>query len=534
VPVFQDLRGKLSREIVRGERRFLGCVGRKQVASILSALTTGKRCAGRVLAFLLIVFSQPNASDAQTRRDSFVNPGQSGPQGIVGGAPGSSVGRTQPSLGGMPSVEFGPADPSNLIFPRERLGRNLPLPLPRDLDRDGKPVRRPEIGKPGGITLDEAIDILLHNNLDLCQNRGDITQAEADYLTSSLRANPIAFVDTQGVPYGKYTNNTTGGPIQYDFNIVQPLDLSHKRQARMASASLNHRAVATKFQDLVRLAIDNLCTSYVDALVAQRNVEFLGKSNDVLATVSRDDAQDVFEETFRTLSLQLNLPIEEVKARRLFGKIGYVAEEEPSLPDDDDLVRMALTIRPDLLAQQIIVARSDADIVVARRSRFDDVLLLYQPYTFFSGIAGVAPQNSVAWSIGLTVPLPIYNRQQGNIMKAHSIASQSRTQLESLERIVEADVRRAVRQHRQTRKAIDDEKLVAPQSDFIKKTLQKQINESNQPPDQKTASLLLLRSVDKLIKDDEENRLTKFDEKVIQHRRSMLKLNTAVGRRIMP
>jgi outer membrane protein, heavy metal efflux system len=533
VPVFQDLRGKLSRKIVRSQRRFLGCAGRKQVASILSAPTTGKRCAGKVSAFLLIVFSQSTASDAQTRRDSFVNPGQSGPQGIVGGAPGSSVGRTQPSMGGLPSVQFGPADPLNLVIPRERVARNLPLPLPRDLDQNGKPIRRPDIGKPGGITLDEAIEILLHNNLDLRQNRGDITQAEADYLTSSLRANPIAFVDTQGVPYGKYTNNTTGGPIQYDFNIVHSLDLSHKRQARMASASLNQRAVATKFQDLVRLAIDNLYTSYVDALVAQRNVDFLG-SNDVLATVSRDDAEDVFEETFRTLSLQLNLPIEELKARRLFGKIAYVTDEEPVLPADDELVSMATTIRPDLLAQQIIVARSDADIVVARRSRFDDVLLLYQPYTFYTGIAGVAPQNSVAWSIGLTVPLPIYNRQQGNIIKAHSIASQARTQLESLERVVEADVRRAVRQVRQTRKAIDDEKLVAPQSDFIKKTLQKQINESNQPPDEKTASILLIRSVDKLIKDDEENRLTKFDEKVIQHRRSMLKLNTAVGRRILP
>jgi hypothetical protein len=41
----------------------------------------------------------------------------------------------------------------------------------------------------------------------------------------------------------------------------------------MKSASLNKRAVETKYQDLVRLTIDNLYTSYVDALVAQRNSE---------------------------------------------------------------------------------------------------------------------------------------------------------------------------------------------------------------------------------------------------------------------
>jgi outer membrane protein, heavy metal efflux system len=534
MPVFPDLRGNLSRKIVR-DAGFFGFAGRCHVPSMLSALTAGKPCARTVSAFLLIVFSQPAVSDAQTRRDSFVNPGQSGPQGIVGGPPGSSVGRTQPSFGTLPSVKFGPADPLNMVIPRERAGTNLPLPVPKqDFDAEGRPIRRPEIGKPGGITLDEAIAILMHNSLDLRQNRGDITQAEADYITSSLRANPVAFVDTQGVPYGKYTNNTTGGPNQYDFNIVHPLDLSHKRQARMRSASLNQRAVETKFQDLVRLAIDNLYTSFVDALVAQRNVEFLGTSNDVLATVSRDDAKDVLEESFRNLSLQLNMPIEDLKARRLFGKIAYEADEEPTLPPEDDLVRSALFIRPDLLAQQLVVARSDADIVVARRSRLDDLQLLYQPYTFYTGIAGVAPQNSVGWSIGLTVPLPVYNRQQGNILKAHAIASQARIQLELLEKVVEADVRRAVRQHRQTRRAIDDEKPEAPQSDFIKKTLQGQINQGNQTEDQKTASLLLLRRFDKLLKDDEENRLTKFDEKVIQHRRSMLKLNTAVGRRVLP
>ena len=485
-------------------------------------------------AFLFVVSFGPTESEAQTRRDSLVNPGQSGPQGLVGGRPGPSVARTQPSFGEPPSVEFGPADPLNMPIPRERQGRSLSLPVPRDLGPDGKPIRRPEIGQPGGITLDMAIDILLHNSLVLQQNRGDITQAEADYITSSLRANPIAFVDAQGVPYGKYPSNSTGGPIVYDFNIVHPLDLSHKRQARMRSASLNQQAIEARFQDIVRLAIDNLYTTYVDALVAQRNVEFLSQSNDVLASVSRQDAKEIFEESLRTLSLQLNMPMQDLDDRRLFGKIAYMPDEECPLPGEDDLVKTAISIRPDLIAQRIVVARSDADIVVARRSRLDDVFLLYQPYTFFSGKAGDAPQNTIGWSIGVTVPLPLYNRQQGNLVKANSIAYQARLQLEFQEKVVEADVRRAFRQHSQARRAVEDEKLQAPQSDFIKKNLQKQINESDQTREQKDTLLLLLRSVDKLIKDDEESRLTKFDEKVIQHRRSMLKLNTAVGARILP
>src|SRR5271166_6671953 len=84
------------------------------------------------IAYLTIVISGPTVGKAQTRPGSLVNPSQSGPQGIVGGLPGPSVGRTQPSFGGPPRIDFVPADPSNLKLPRSRTPQDLPLPL--DLD----------------------------------------------------------------------------------------------------------------------------------------------------------------------------------------------------------------------------------------------------------------------------------------------------------------------------------------------------------------------------------------------------------------
>ena len=162
------------------------------------------------------------------------------------------------------------------------------------------------------MTLDEAIQTFLHQNLDLKQSRGDITQAEADLITAGLRANPVAFIDTQGVPYGKFNDKTTGGPIQYDFNIVYPLDFSGKRQARTKSAFLSKHAVETKFQDVVRLAIDNLYSAYIDALVAQRNIEFQekrvrGANTNVLSIIAVDDARETYDATFESLAVLLVL-----------------------------------------------------------------------------------------------------------------------------------------------------------------------------------------------------------------------------------
>ena len=74
-------------------------------------------------------------------------------------------------------------------------------------------------GPPDGLTLDQAIDRLIHENLDLRAKAFEIPQARADVLTASLRANPIFYADTQLVPYGQYTRDRPGGQTQYDVNI---------------------------------------------------------------------------------------------------------------------------------------------------------------------------------------------------------------------------------------------------------------------------------------------------------------------------
>jgi cobalt-zinc-cadmium efflux system outer membrane protein len=160
--------------------------------------------------------------------------------------------------------------------------------------------------------------------------------------------------------------------------------------------------------------------------------------------------------------------------------------------------------------------------------------LLYQPYTFYEGIANVVPKNSYGWGLGVTVPLPIYNRQQGNIEKARIIASQARTQLASMEKTVEAEVRRAAREHdflvKAVTKATSREELkklvdVSPVIEDLMAKYGEQGDEEN---------YRLMQRLKRLISDDDENQLSKLDDLKIQHRRSMLTLNTAVGVRLLP
>src|SRR5205085_9540916 len=108
---------------------------------------------------------------------------------------------------------------------------------------------------PGNLTLDAAIDLLIRQNLNLLAYRHEITMAQADVLTASLRANPIFYADTQLQPYGRYDPKSPGGPTQYDVNITYPLDVSRKRQARTVSAEKAKKVTEAQLQDTVRLQI---------------------------------------------------------------------------------------------------------------------------------------------------------------------------------------------------------------------------------------------------------------------------------------
>ena len=107
------------------------------------------------------------------------------------------------------------------------VGSRRPFALPRFRFLSSKPVPRPPFfgtlevpkgpedeGPPNGLTLDQAIDHFVHENLNLRAMFLELPQARADVLTASLRANPILYADAQLVPYGSFSNSKPSGPTR--------------------------------------------------------------------------------------------------------------------------------------------------------------------------------------------------------------------------------------------------------------------------------------------------------------------------------
>ena len=202
---------------------------------------------------------------------------------------------------------------------------------------------------------------------------------------------------------------------------------------------------------------------------------------------------------------------------------GTLRVEAPPPPSAEALIRIADCNRPDLAAYRLGVGRAVAEVELAKAERFEDVFLLVTPLTY-TNYAPVGEHNASSWSVGGVVSIPLFNKNQGNIAKARTNVAQSRAELASLERRVASDVRRARNEYEVTGAAIAKlERDVLPKSRRLRDETARLFGRGAEDT---VAFLNAQRDYNEVIR--------QYRADLTRHRRAMLRLNTAVGMRILP
>lgn len=469
-------------------------------------------------------------------------PGRDDPllQGRIGTAsPRVPASITMPGSADQPPRSRGITAPEPLPVPRAPLYGTLALPV----EEDGE-------GPLDGLTLDAAIERLIRENLDLRSKSMEIPQARADLLTASLRANPILYADSQLIPYGNFSERRPGGPTQYDLNISHPLDYSHKRRARIAYAARAVKVTEAQYQDAVRIEINNLYTAFLDVLAARQTVRYarasvaglerllrattllyekdMGSRADVnqvkaqlqIAQVGVLDADENLRRSRRTLGTMLNLPPDQSETLEVRGTI-----EDPGMPPPplDEMVRIALSCRPDVVAYRLGVEVARTGLGLQKANRFQDAYLLYQPYTFQNNTP-FRKESATSWALGITVPLPVYNRNQGNIERARLNVDQSRIELEGIQRRAITEVNQAAREYEITGQIVAKiRREIIPASEVVR-------NDRFTLFQKGEANVVSYLEAQRIYNDN----VKAYHDTAVRHRRSMLSLNTAVGQRLLP
>jgi cobalt-zinc-cadmium efflux system outer membrane protein len=521
--------------------------------------------AGTVVLLVLTWGLEAGAQGPQVDIDN--PPGAPDSRGKLGPAVGSSgtsgfdvIGvSTQPSLlGGRPGPSSTRVPINQLMQPQAPVSQISRIAVPEVLESASVPsygdleipTQGEDLGPPDGLTLDGAIDLLIRNNLNLLALKYEIPMAEADVLTAGLRNNPIFYGDGQLVPYGHFSNNRPGGQTQYDVNVTFPLDVWRKRRRRMMVFEQAKKVTEAQFQDAVRLQIDNLYTAYVDVSAARLTLKYsqayavgirrLLKLNedlfqggfikpaDVLALRAQLETAELqiresgqtLGKTLHTLGLLLNMDYQQSEALRLRGGIYY---ENPLPTTREGLVETALATRPDLASFRLGLSRANADVGLALANRYSDVYLLYQPYTLQNN-SPFGLKSAYSYAIGVTVSLPVFNRNQGNIARTKLNADQTKFELTNQERQVRYDVEEAVREFETSLISMIELKTqILPASRKVRDTAYERWKGGE------TSALDFLEA-----QKDYNEQVRKYRDAVVRHRQSMLDLNTAVGTRVLP
>lgn len=503
-------------------------------------------------------------------------PAQSLPTGPDADAPaaGSALG---PSPGAGSDLE-GLSPPGGVLFP-SRPGRAGVPPLPAALTRPVAPFRpgapagivpprrpeRPAVpafgaidlqaaeadeGPPDGLDLDAAIERLVRANPELRTQHFEIPQAAADIVTASMRANPLIYADATAVPYGEFSPERPGGQTQYDVSITHPFDLSGKRRARTTVAGRAKQVLEAQYADAVRLQIDNLYTAFVDVLAARESLRFSAANvaglKEILertlemraagvrtaadvgsiriqsegAEAAHREAVGTLRKARRNLALLLDYPVQQADSLEVRGSL---RPQGPSPPPDDQLIAVALESRPDVAAYRLGVARARADVRLAQANRYSDVYVTYTPYVFQNN-APFGTKSATSWSAAITAPLPLYNRNQGSIARAKLNVDQTVSGLDRLQKEVAAQVLDADQEYHLSREAVlEVERDQFPAARDILDGARRLYLEGQQSSPEFLDARRVYNETARLYRDV-----------LVRHRRSMLDLNTALGRRVLP
>lgn len=328
-----------------------------------------------------------------------------------------------------------------------------------------------------------AIDLVrraLRSNGELAAARIEIERARARLKQAGLRPNPsISFEQTTG----KFTGS--GGESQTSLGVELPLELGGKRNSRIALARAELEATEAEVAERERRLAGEVRALYVEALTALRELEITENLNDLDLQTTRIVQARVNEGDTAPIELNLlRVEVDRLRSRRALveGRLqgallklkalaGIPPNEPlrlrenlsnpqmPQLPASlDAATAVALRTRPDLKLARLSEEVAQAGFRLARSQAAPD-LTAFTRYTvirssFDDTPVGVLNDKDKLLTFGLSIQIPILNRNQGARAEAAAAISQARTRREFLEGVVRADVASAYARYEAARSAL--------------------------------------------------------------------------------
>jgi cobalt-zinc-cadmium efflux system outer membrane protein len=318
--------------------------------------------------------------------------------------------------------------------------------------------------KPGAVivTLEDAIQMALQHNHNLLAVRTTIQQSQAEETTANLRPNPVLLGDSQFLPVfqpSQLTSDYLDNTAQFDLGISYLFERGKKRQHRLQAARDQTAVTRSQVADNERSLTFSVASQFINVELAESMLELANQNlksfqNTVDIGESRYKAGDISEDDLLKIKLQLLLFQTDVSAARLARVqglsdlrqlLGYESisadydvagtfDYQPVKGNLEDFQAKALQTRPDLRAAQQGVAAANSQYHLQKAIGKKDVTAQIS-YTHLTDINNI--------SLFGQIPLPIFDRNQGEIARTGFAITQAQEQEKFASGQVMTDVRDA-------------------------------------------------------------------------------------------
>ncbi|MCC7240872.1 MAG: TolC family protein [Acidobacteria bacterium] len=334
---------------------------------------------------------------------------------------------------------------------------------------------------PERLSLQEAVTLAVERNPAMVAARAGVDAAEGDRLAASRRPNPALSIDSAGYPTFESVRPGYWGGQEFTVRFDQELETSGRRRLRTVVAEAGRATAQLVVEDRARQVGRDVRIAYLTAVLAEADRTVAQTSLDEIDRVialnrARLQQGEISGAELRRLQVERLRFVEDVFAgdlalknarSALLALLSAPRLDQPleltdglkapagrdtlgaapvDVTERPRLLERALDLRPDLLAARREQAQAETSTRLQRALRTPNI-------TVGGGYQNNFGSDGVV--VGVTLPLPFFNRNQGGIARADAERRAADARADATAIAVRLDVQRALNAVETNRARVD-------------------------------------------------------------------------------
>lgn len=333
------------------------------------------------------------------------------------------------------------------------------------------------------LSQDDAIHLALQRNRDVIAAKLEIEAAELDRVAARVYPNPILSYTAGNVVLGRANPQPPAdvspspfGQLVQTVGVSEIVDVWAKRSAHIKAADRGIEHQRLVVEDALREIVHSVRSGYADLVREQLEHDLTRATKErydetIRISGARFHAGEISEAEFRKIELEglryqnalIDADLELDQARQALARlIGIPPTESLSahVPENgartpypvQAVVKRALDERPDVRAAKTGITLAEAAMIAAKRDAYPDISLgVAYTHSNFE----VSGDNPNALALTLSLPVPLFDRNQANIGRAQLDSKRYVNDVARLELQVQHEVTDAIRRAERSSRLLD-------------------------------------------------------------------------------